>query len=110
MTRSTDLSCILIAIAYIFAFLTIRRLNDPDRRRFRWQYASGLVLDGGIAVLFALLAALYAHALPSVVGACRDRRVAGNVVLPHATSRHASEESRAGVEDIMNGKHDRGGL
>lgn len=69
MTHSFGLSCIFIVAASSLGFLAIRHLNDPDRRRFRWQYASGLFRDAGIAVLFALLATFYARSVPTAVEA-----------------------------------------
>lgn len=109
-TTSPDLSCILAAAAYVFAFLAIRHLSDPDRRRFRWQHASDLVRDGGIALLFGGMAALYARVVPPIAGVSV---VAGLLacwlVASTYLSRRASDEGRAHVEAILSGKYDRGG-
>jgi hypothetical protein len=104
---SPDISCILVASAYVFAFLAIRRLSDPNRSRFRWQYADDLVRDGGIAALFAIAAALFARALAPAVGiALLFSALVAWLVVSTYLSRRARDEGRAHVEAILAGKYD----
>jgi uncharacterized membrane protein len=110
LKTSPDISYILAAAAFAFAILAARQLNDPDRRRFRWQFASGLVRDVGIALLFGAMAAMFAAAIPPVAGiALVLALLVSWLVLSTYFSRRASDEGRAHVEAILSGKYDRGG-
>jgi hypothetical protein len=107
---SPDISYILAAAAFAFAILAARQLNDPDRRRFRWKFASGLARDGGIAMLFGTMTTLFAGAIPPVAGiALVLVLLVSWLVSSTYLSRRASDEGRAHVEAIVSGKHDRGG-
>ncbi|MHB1798662.1 MAG: hypothetical protein ACYCUI_10205 [Vulcanimicrobiaceae bacterium] len=100
-----DPSCILAAAAFVSAFLALRHLDDPDRRRLRWRYASALVRDGGVAFLFAAPAVLYACVIPLAAGsALVGLSLLVWVVVSPYLSRRASQEGKAHIEAIMSGK------
>lgn len=111
MSTTPSLSYILAAGALVFALFALRHLNNRDRHRFRWQFTSDLVRDGGIALLFGAMAALYARILPPIAGIALIIAVLVSwLVASTYLSRRAGDEGRAHVEAILAGKYDRGGF
>ncbi len=111
MTHETGLAQILLAGAAAFCLILLRQLRTPQPRHYRWHRKNDLVSTGGLALLFAAFAAVFAGVVPAAVGiplvvALLVAWLAGSSY----TSRKASEEGRALVEEIMAGKFDKGGF
>lgn len=107
MSTTPGLSYILAASALVFALFALRHLSDRDRRRFRWQFTSDLVRDGGIALLFGTMAVLFARVVPAIAGVTLTMAVLVSwLVSSTYLSRRAGDEGRAHVEAILSGKYD----
>lgn len=108
--HETGLGQILLMGAAAFALILLRQRGIHEPRCRRWHRISDLVSTGGLVLLFVAFAAVFAGVIPVVAGLPLGivLLVAWSVGSSY-TSRKASEEGRALVEDIMVGKYDQGG-
>lgn len=111
MTHENALAQILLAGAAAFALILLRQTRTRQPRHYRWHRTNDLVSTGGMALLFGVFAAIFGGVVPAPAGLpLAIVLLVAWLVASSYTSRKASEEGKALVEDIMAGKYDRGGF